>query len=197
MRSESKSSEKLKRKKRKADQLEEGDGSDSEENSETLRKQRAEKASNIKASEPTSQDLRKAREGLQTSGGEDRDWIKASQRRSVNDIAMAPPNLTKAPRGEGKTSLIRKARLKAAMEGEDMDKAEELEGLKKNKVRLPDPIKKNENGNGNGKEKVKNSSPSLSRQNLLAEERERAIKAYRVRKEEGIKEREEIKRNKR
>lgn len=193
MRTEAKSSERAKRKKRKLDQ-EDGEGSETEDTSESLRKERAETAASHKASEASSSDLRKAREGLQNQvlkdgslGGEDRDWVQATQRRRINDVAMEPPTLTKAPRGHGKISLVRKARLKAALSGEDMDEAEKKEGDRK-VARLPDPIRK--------EKKEGKVETSMARQNILLEEREKAIKAYRARKEEGIREKEEIRKNK-
>ncbi|PWN37539.1 uncharacterized protein FA14DRAFT_141913 [Meira miltonrushii] len=46
----------------------------------------------------------------------DRDWQIAQQKRRINDVVQAPPNLTKAPRGMVAPSMRRKAELEAERE---------------------------------------------------------------------------------
>jgi hypothetical protein len=88
-----------------------------------------------------------------------RDWQEAVQRRRVGDVAQAPPNLTKAPRGQGEDALRRKADLRSALGLPDSHA-----GSQKSKARIPDGVQ---------------SLVAARRKMDLEKERELAISAYR------------------
>lgn len=57
---------------------------------------------------------KKHAEGLKSQNN--RDWQIAQQKKRVNDVVQAPPNLTKAPRGMVAPSMRRKAELEVERE---------------------------------------------------------------------------------
>ncbi|CAO1629186.1 unnamed protein product [Sympodiomycopsis kandeliae] len=128
-------------------------------------------------SEPTSKDLKRAREEYENrtpSTSTPLDFAKADQRRHINDVAQEPPRLTKAPRGEGKEALARKAKLAAAMSGADDPEEAARKILNKSsrtvtKGQMPEPIQSGGVG--------------LKRRKDLEDERERVIKMYRKKKQ--------------
>jgi hypothetical protein len=122
------------------------------------------KAAKQMETEPDSKTLKREREAMQAGKkpGEVVDWQKAASRRRVNDVVQAPPTLTKAPRGQSKSALENKAKLKALLTGTEVSER----GQNKT-ARLPDPVQKG----------------GLKRQAMLQEERDRAIKAYRRNKQ--------------
>ena len=151
---------------------------DDEASAEQERKRRADKAAAKEAAEPSKEDLKRQRQAIE-SGGEIKDFAKASQVKKVTDVAQAPPKLTKAPRGESVQSKMRKAQLMAKITGNDEEEASRnvLNAEKarfKGRMPVAAPPK-----------------PSMARQLILAEERERAIKAYRQQKEQKIQQQEQ------
>ena len=127
-------------------------------------------------SEPSSKDLKRARNEYESRPAAPLDFAKADQRRRVNDVAQAPPRLTKAPRGETKQALARKAKLAAALSGsDDPDQAAKrvLAGGRGGTVtsgQMPEPVQ----------------GPGLKRQKDLQEERQRVIKMYRQKRQKDI-----------
>lgn len=124
-------------------------------------------------SEPTSKELKRARQEYENRPAAPLDFAKADQRRRINDVAQAPPRLTKAPRGESKEALARKAKLAAALSGSvDPDEAARmvLSGNTRTvtKGQMPEPI------------------AGLKRQKDLEDERDRVIKMYRKKKQAKI-----------
>ncbi|PWN23892.1 hypothetical protein BCV69DRAFT_265234 [Microstroma glucosiphilum] len=176
-----------KRKRSELDRKKGGEEDDEEgEGSGTSRQTRAQKAKEIEESQPSSKDLKRAREELQgQSGGRELDFAKASQVRRVNDVAQAPPRFTKLPRGESIEARARKAKVSAAIQGQDPDEAARLIRAAKGertvtKGQMPEPIKKQATVPVGG----------LRREKELREERERMIRMYRLKKSarEGQKE---------
>lgn len=96
-----------------------------------------------------------------------RDWEKASQRKRVGDVAQSPPTLTKAPRGHSVDALRRKSDLRSAMGLFEED------GRRESKARIPEGVK---------------TLVEAKRKLDLANERERAINAYRRAKEAKLNE---------
>ncbi|UZJ51141.1 hypothetical protein CBS101457_000461 [Exobasidium rhododendri] len=111
--------------------------------------------------ESNSKDLKRAREAIENGKGKEIEFKQADSRKRLNDVVQAPPNLTKAPRGESKSALERKASLKAALSGRD------AETSTSKSARLPEPVLKG----------------GLKREAMLREERERAVQAYRSKKQ--------------
>lgn len=127
-------------------------------------------------SEPSSKDLKRARNEYESRPAAPLDFAKADQRRRVNDVAQAPPRLTKAPRGETKQALARKAKLAAALSGsDDPDQAAKRvlaagRGGTVTSGQMPEPVQR----------------PGLKRQKDLEEERERVIKMYRKKRQQDL-----------
>lgn len=167
MRTESRASAKAKRKRPHVSRTDEAEGS-ADAQADAGRKARADKAAALQASEPSAADLKREREGLQARArGGAEEWAKASQRRSVNDVAQAPPTFTKLPRGASAEALARKAAARAALLGEDPEEA------------------------ARETKKRKDANVSAAQRQALQEERERVVKKYRQLKEGKIREREE------
>lgn len=128
--------------------------------------------------EPSSKDLKRARQEYENRAPAPLDFAKADQRKRVNDVAQAPPRLTKAPRGESKEALARKARLAAALQGsDDPDGAARAVLASRRRTvtqgQMPEPI-------------AQRPPAGLKRQKDLADERERVIKMYRKKKQDKI-----------
>ncbi len=161
---------------------------------EAARKAKADKAAALQASEPSKADLKRQRQTIQRTG-EIKDFAKASQVKKINDVAQAPPTLTRAPRGESVQAKTRKARLIAKITGNDEDEAEnKVKQAEKarQKGRVPQKLaaataaasgtkRKNDAHDATGE-------PSMARQRVLDEERRKAIQAYRQVKEKKIRE---------
>lgn len=157
------------------------------EQQETKRKAKADKAAAHEAAQPSSADLRRQRQ-LMEQTGEIRDFAKATQIKKINDIALAPPKLTKAPRGESLQAKTRKAILKAKITGKDEVQAERNAKTAENarqRGRVPQQAQKR-NREDDDTEAQTIPKPSMARQRLLEQEREKAIKAYRQAKEKKI-----------
>lgn len=119
--------------------------------------------------EPKSKDLKREREAIQNgSKVAEMDFQMAASRKRVNDVVQAPPNLTRAPRGESKSALENKAKLKALLTGQAT-----IARPDPKPSRLPDPIQKG----------------GLRREAMLREERDRVIQAYRNNKQAQLNER--------
>ncbi len=88
------------------------------EQEEANRKAKADKAAALEASQPSKADLKRQRQHIQQTGAI-KDFAKASQVKKINDVAQAPPTLTRAPRGESVQAKTRKARLIAKITGND------------------------------------------------------------------------------
>ncbi|EST10047.1 hypothetical protein PSEUBRA_000450 [Kalmanozyma brasiliensis GHG001] len=174
------------------------------EQQETTRKAKADKAAALQASEPSKNDLKRQRQTIQQTG-EIKDFAKASQVKKINDVAQAPPTLTRAPRGESVQAKTRKARLMAKITGNDEEEAErKVKQAEKarQKGRVPEKLAAaNASATNSKKRKAASGNeapaePSMARQRVLDEERQKAIKAYRQIKEKKIQE-SEVKRAKR
>lgn len=161
------------------------------EQQESARKAKADKAAALQANEPSSADLKRQRQAIQQTG-EIKDFAKATQVKKINDVAQAPPTLTRAPRGESVQAKTRKARLMAKITGNDEDEAErkvKQAEVARHKGRVPEKLAAAPAG---GKKRKADagaeaaSEPSMARQRVLEEEREKAIKAYRQIKEKKI-----------
>ncbi|PWN43430.1 hypothetical protein IE81DRAFT_90774 [Ceraceosorus guamensis] len=127
--------------------------------------------------EPGKADLARARASLEKAsagkGGalarsnnvsdeeEELDFAPRPQGRRLNDVAQAPPTLTRAPRGHGEAAKARKRKLAEAL-GASVPEVDARH------VRLPDPVV--------GKSR---SGVNVRREEELEKERERAIKEYR------------------
>ncbi|KAN0065650.1 hypothetical protein ACQY0O_000780 [Thecaphora frezii] len=173
---------------------------------EDTRKQRADKAAAKEAAEPSRSDLKRQRQAIE-AGGEVKDFAKASQVKKINDVAQAPPRLTKAPRGESVQSKLRKAQLMAKIGGADEEEASRrvlneekarFKGRIPEKATAADKKRKrpaedhDEEHTDGGYSAIKPGKPSMARQMILDQERDRAIKLYRELKEKKIKEREKM-----
>ncbi|CBQ67840.1 conserved hypothetical protein [Sporisorium reilianum SRZ2] len=163
------------------------------EKQESDRKAKADKAAALQASEPSSADLKRQRQAIQQTG-EIKDFAKATQVKKINDVAQAPPTLTRAPRGESVQAKTRKARLMAKITGNDEDEAErkvKQAEVARHKGRVPEKLAAAAGSPAGKKRKSAMdaeaaSEPSMARQRVLEEEREKAIKAYRQIKEKKI-----------
>ncbi|TKY90662.1 hypothetical protein EX895_000660 [Sporisorium graminicola] len=165
------------------------------EEQESARKAKADKAAALQASEPSSADLKRQRQAIQQTG-EIKDFAKATQVKKINDVAQAPPTLTRAPRGESVQAKTRKARLMAKITGNDEDEAErkvKQAEMDRQKGRVPAKLGAAASSSSVAGKKRKSgaqaetaSEPSMARQRVLEEERERAIKSYRQIKEKKI-----------
>lgn len=184
------------RKLRKAGIDPDADPEDLEEHQESTRKAKADKAAALQASEPSSIDLKRQRQAFQQTG-EIKDFAKASQVKKINDVAQAPPTLTRAPRGESLQAKTRKARLMAKITGNDEEEAErKVKQAEKDrqKGRVPEKLAANHSFSTAGKKrKAANRpqsalEPSMARQRVLEEERDKVIRAYRQIKEKKIQE---------
>jgi hypothetical protein len=113
--------------------------------------------SKVEVKEANAKDLKRERELLQAKADKPIDFQRAETRKRVNDVVLAPPVLTKAPRGESKQAKERKATLKSLMTGQKAVSTV-------SSARLPDPIQK---------------SGGLKREAMLQEERDRVVQAYR------------------
>ncbi|CEH18181.1 hypothetical protein CBOM_04597 [Ceraceosorus bombacis] len=126
--------------------------------------------------EPGKADLARARASLEKAsagkGGalarsnnvsdeEELDFAPRPQGRRLNDVAQAPPTLTRAPRGQGEAAKARKRKLAEAL-------GASVPEVDAKNVRLPDPVV--------GKSR---SGVNVRREEELEKERERAIKEYR------------------
>ncbi|PWN49498.1 hypothetical protein IE53DRAFT_345762 [Violaceomyces palustris] len=205
LRHEARASGNAKKRARRAQREKGGEGSEGEEDGEgeEERKARADKAAAKQAAEPTSAELKAQRMAIQ-SGKEVKEFAKASQVRRINDVAQAPPTLTKAPRGETVQSKLRKADLSAKIRGEDVEEARrDVMRIEKArfKGRLPTTV-------SNGKRKAMDSEDredvlrgktrrrkedqdqppllSMARKKILEEERNKVVQAYRSLKESKI-----------
>lgn len=156
-----------------------GDERDDAEASEEKRKAKADRAAAFQQAEPSSRDLKKAREEM-TGGAAvgakapvPLDFAKASQTKRVNDVAQAPPTFTKLPRGESKEAKARKAAIAAALAGQDAQAASRkmLSSRERTvtKGQMPEPVAR---------------PGGLKKEKEMQEERERVIKLYRQRKEQ-------------
>ncbi|CAD6888080.1 unnamed protein product [Tilletia controversa] len=217
LRAAASTSEKKNNKKRKASAL------DEEEDAETAKEKSAEKAAARAALEPTSQDLKKAREALvqnqqrrKHSGPEPgaepiKDWAKVDQRRRINDIAIAPPKFTKVPKARGNPDAPSKPAFSSA--ATSLRDAFEIEApagaaLDSDDDRDDNPKRKKSKG-GNlaravsrscGSKKSSSSSSSARppavapvREQALQKERQDAIERYRALKEARLQQRNEAK----
>jgi hypothetical protein len=109
----------------------------------------------------SSKDLKREREAILSGKGRQVEFQKAASRKRLNDIVQAPPTITKAPRGESRSALEDKAKLKALLTGQEV-------ATKSHKLsRLPEPVPKG----------------GLKREAMLREERERVVQAYRRNKQ--------------
>ena len=166
------------------------------EQQETDRKAKADKAAALQASEPSSADLKRQRQAIQQTG-EIKDFAKATQVKKINDVAQAPPTLTRAPRGESVQAKTRKARLIAKITGNDEEEAErkvKQAEVARHKGRVPEKLAAGHASPAGGKKRKSTAGseaaaePSMARQRVLEEERNKAIKAYRQIKEKKIQE---------
>lgn len=167
------------------------------EQQESARKAKADKAAALQASEPSKADLKRQRQAIQQTG-EIKEFAKASQVKKINDVAQAPPSLTRAPRGESVQAKTRKARLIAKITGNDEEEAErkvKQAEVARHRGRVPESLAhaSSLSSASNKKRKLAAASDataetSMARQRVLEEEREKAIKAYRQTKEKKIKE---------
>ncbi|CDU24051.1 uncharacterized protein SPSC_02680 [Sporisorium scitamineum] len=165
------------------------------EEQESARKAKADKAAALQAKEPSSADLKRQRQAIQQTG-EIKDFAKATQVKKINDVAQAPPTLTRAPRGESVRAKTRKARLMAKITGNDEDEAErkvKQAEVARHKGRVPEKLAAAAKSLPSAGKKRKSaidteaaSEPSMARQRVLEQEREKAIKAYRQIKEKKI-----------
>ncbi|KAJ9476752.1 hypothetical protein PHBOTO_000407 [Pseudozyma hubeiensis] len=164
------------------------------EQQESDRKAKADKAAALQANEISSADLKRQRQNFQQTG-EIKDFAKASQVRKINDVAQAPPRLTRAPRGESVQAKTRKARLMAKITGNDEEEAErnvKQAEKARQKGRVPEKLAAANSPPAAGKKRKSADNaqiavePSMARQRVLEEEREKAIKAYRQVKEKKI-----------
>ncbi|EPQ27499.1 uncharacterized protein PFL1_05037 [Pseudozyma flocculosa PF-1] len=175
--------------------------SQDEADQEDLRKKRADKAAAKEAAQPSRNDLKRQRQALE-AGAEVKDFAKASQVKKINDVAQAPPRLTKAPRGETVQSKLRKAQLMAKIGGTDEDEASRrvlTDEKARFKGRIPEKAaaaadakkrKRGDDPSDLASAGVRPAKPSMARQMILDQERDKAIKLYRELKEKKIKERE-------
>ncbi|KAJ1030246.1 hypothetical protein NDA16_001157 [Ustilago loliicola] len=166
------------------------------EHEESARKAKADKAAALEASQPSKADLKRQRQAIQRTG-EIKNFAKASQVKKINDVAQAPPTLTRAPRGESVQAKTRKARLIAKITGNDEEEAErkvKQAEVARHKGRVPQKLAAaNASPAGTKKRKLAAGAdpvtePSMARQRVLEEERQKAIKAYRQIKEKKIQE---------
>lgn len=161
------------------------------EQEESTRKAKADKAAKLQASEPSKLDLKRQRQAIQQTG-EIKDFAKASQVKKINDVAQAPPTLTRAPRGESVQAKTRKARLIAKITGNDEEEAEQKvrrDEKARFKGRVPAKVAQEaEKKRKRLTEETAAPELSMARQRVLEEERQKAIKAYRQVKEKKIKE---------
>lgn len=186
------------RKLRKAGIDPDADPEDHEEQ-ESARKAKADKAAALQANEPSKADLKRQRQTIQQTG-EIKDFAKATQVKKINDVAQAPPTLTRAPRGESVQAKTRKARLIAKITGNDEEEAErkvKQAEVARFKGRVPAKVAAANASSTAGKKRklaaddeAATAQPSMARQRVLEEERQKAIKAYRQIKEKKIKENE-------
>lgn len=183
------------RKLRKAGIDPDADPEDAEQE-ESARKAKADKAAALEASQPSKADLKRQRQTIQQTG-EIKDFVKASQIKKINDVAQAPPTLTRAPRGESVQAKTRKARLIAKITGNDEEEAErkvKQAEVARHKGRVPEKLASTNVSPAGGKKRKLAAGvdpiaePSMARQRVLEEEREKAIKAYRQIKEKKIQE---------
>ncbi|CAO1625801.1 unnamed protein product [Parajaminaea phylloscopi] len=172
-RSEARKQKKRKRAEAAATDDVEGNGED-DEDAERQRKAKADKAAALKDAEPSAQDLKRAREEMTGQNSRSLDFAKASQVRRVNDVADAPPVFTKLPRGESKEAKARKASIAAALAGQDPKVAARKTMSSRERTvtagQMPVPVASRNKG-------------GLRKEKELEEERARAIKLYRQRKE--------------
>jgi hypothetical protein len=107
-----------------------------------------------KPAEPDKAELKRKRQAMQ--GAAEGEWAAVGTRK-LNDVALAPPTLTRAPRGESDAARARKVALAQAMGRPAPAEA---------KVRLPEPL-------------VRGGEGGLRREEELRKERERAVREYR------------------
>ncbi|KAJ1031629.1 hypothetical protein NDA13_002020 [Ustilago tritici] len=183
------------RKLRKAGIDPDADPEDAEQE-ESARKAKADKAAALEVSQPSKLDLKRQRQAIQQTG-EIKDFAKASQVKKVNDVVQAPPTLTRAPRGESVQAKTRKAKLIAKITGNDEDEAErkvKQAEMARHKGRVPEKFATATASPANGKKRKLAAGadpvlePSMARQRILEEERQKAIKTYRQIKEKKIQE---------
>ncbi|KAJ1586688.1 hypothetical protein NDA11_004227 [Ustilago hordei] len=162
----------------------------------SARKAKADKAAALEASQPSKLDLKRQRQAIQQTG-EIKNFAKASQVKKVNDVVQAPPTLTHAPRGESVQAKTRKAKLIAKITGNDEDEAErkvKQAEMARHKGRVPEKLATATASPANSKKRKLAAGadpvlePSMARQRILEEERQKAIKAYRQIKEKKIQE---------
>ncbi|SNX81754.1 uncharacterized protein MEPE_00459 [Melanopsichium pennsylvanicum] len=164
------------------------------EQQESERKAKADKAAALEASQLSKADLKRQRHAIQQTG-DIKDFAKATQVKKINDVAQAPPTLTRAPRGESVQAKTRKARLIAKITGNNEQEAEnkvKQAELARHRGRVPEKLSSSPAGGkkrklASGGEPVA-AQPSMARQRLLEEERDKVIKAYRQIKEKKIEE---------
>ncbi|PWZ02589.1 hypothetical protein BCV70DRAFT_3044 [Testicularia cyperi] len=165
------------------------------EHEEAQRKAKADKAAANEANEPTKAELRRQRQAIEQNG-EIKDFAKASQVKKINDVALAPPRLTRAPRGESLQAKTRKAKLIAKITGNNEDEAEKRvrdAERARFKGRVPEKLDAaNATNNGNKRKRNTDSDAvvveaNVARQRILEAEREKAISAYRHQKQKQIK----------
>ncbi|KAK0568533.1 hypothetical protein OC861_001863 [Tilletia horrida] len=89
-----------------------GEGDDADDESNVVSKARsAEIAAARRAAEPSSADLKRARDAIVGGKGKsaeddvEKDWAKVDQRRRINDVADAPPRLTRVPKLRGAAAV--------------------------------------------------------------------------------------------
>jgi len=124
----------------------------------------ASKSSKVAVKELDGKALKREREILEKKAAGPVDFQKAETRKRVNDIVLAPPVLTRAPRGESKQAKERKANLQSLMTGKDISAATVQP------ARLPNPVQKG----------------GLKREAMLQQERDRVVQAYRDKKQASL-----------
>lgn len=151
------------------------------EGAECKRKERANRAAALKQAETSARNLKKTTEKTSAASSSRNkgeapplDFAKAPQIRSVNDVADAPPTFTKLPRGKSKEAKARKTSMAAALAGKDPKATARKTMSSREKTvtagQMPEPVA---------------AKGCLRREKELREERDRAIKLYRQRKEQA------------
>lgn len=197
-------------KKRKRAELARAEADEEQRTDEATRKDKAGRAAQYEDDEPSSKELKRAREEMTgrrsdsqearngTAGASSKeiplDFAKASQIRRVRDVVDAPPQFSKLPRGQGKEAQARKASVAAALSGQDPTAAGKaaLGANKRSTVtagQMPMPVASKQKGRT--EDAQSQSAGGLKRQKDLEEERNRVIKLYRQRKEQQMQQRQQ------